>query len=62
MYKIAIVEDEPEYQSQLKRYIQVYEREHEDCFDVHVFSDGWIFWTIIRRIMILFLWISRCPY
>ena len=40
MYKIAIVEDEPEYQSQLKRYIQAYEKEHEDCFDVHVFSDG----------------------
>lgn len=40
MFKIAILEDELSYQKQLQKYIDSYEKETEERFEVHVFSDG----------------------
>ena len=40
MYHIAIVEDEKEYQNQLKEYLVEYQKEHDMEFQISVFSDG----------------------
>ncbi len=40
MYHIAIVEDETEYQNQLKEYIEKYGQEHHLEFQISVFGDG----------------------
>lgn len=40
MYRIAIVEDEKEYQEQLKNYLLEYGKEHNLEFQISVFHDG----------------------
>ena len=40
MYHIAIVEDEKEYQNQLKEYLESYEKEHNLEFQISIFGDG----------------------
>lgn len=40
MYHIAIVEDEIEYQEQLKEYLRTYQTEHGLEFQVSVYNDG----------------------
>jgi DNA-binding LytR/AlgR family response regulator len=40
MIKIAIVEDEASYAQQLQGFLQQYEKEHEESFQVTVYSDG----------------------
>lgn len=40
MYHIAIVEDEIEYQDQLKEYLRTYQTEHGLEFQVSVYNDG----------------------
>ena len=40
MYHIAIVEDEIEYQEQLKEYLKTYQAEHNLEFQVSVYNDG----------------------
>ncbi len=40
MYHIAIVEDETEYQRQLKEYLENYGKEHNLEFQISVFCDG----------------------
>lgn len=40
MIRIAIVEDENEYQTQLANYISRYEKENNQTFEITVFSDG----------------------
>lgn len=40
MIKIAIVEDEAMYAKQLQEFLQQYEKEHGESFDITVYSDG----------------------
>jgi DNA-binding LytR/AlgR family response regulator len=40
MIKIAIVEDEASYAKQLQDFLEQYEKEHEESFQVTVYSDG----------------------
>lgn len=40
MIRIAIVEDEKEYASQLKEYLHQYEKEHNEGFVISEFADG----------------------
>lgn len=40
MIKIAIVEDESMYAKQLKEYLEQYEKEHGEAFDITIYSDG----------------------
>ena len=40
MIKIAIVEDELDYQEQLKNYLHQYEKESGEIFDITTFRDG----------------------
>lgn len=40
MYHVAIVEDETEYQNQLKEYLEKYGQEHNLDFQISVFGDG----------------------
>ena len=40
MIKIAIVEDEELYVAQLRKFLQQFEAEHGEQFDISVFSDG----------------------
>lgn len=40
MYHVAIVEDETEYQNQLKEYLEKYGQEHDLDFQISVFGDG----------------------
>jgi DNA-binding LytR/AlgR family response regulator len=40
MIKIAIVEDEASYARQLQDFLEQYEKDHEESFQVSVYSDG----------------------
>ena len=40
MIHVAIVEDDSNYQKELKQYLSDYEKEHAQAFRVDVFSDG----------------------
>lgn len=40
MIKIAIVEDESMYANQLKEYLEQYEKENGEVFDITMYSDG----------------------
>ena len=40
MIKIAIVEDESMYANQLKEYLEQYEKENGEAFDITIYSDG----------------------
>nr|WP_297708793.1 response regulator [uncultured Butyrivibrio sp.] len=40
MLRIAIVEDEKEYQASLVEYLSRYEKDHNDSFIVRTFYDG----------------------
>lgn len=40
MIKIAIVEDEAMYAKQLEEFLQQYEKENGEAFDITIYSDG----------------------
>lgn len=59
MIRIAIVEDEKEYQDTLLSYIKRYREEHFADIATSVFSDGCTWLMIITVALTSCLWISR---
>lgn len=56
MIKIAIVEDEAMYAKQLQEFLQQYEKEHGESFDITVYSDGDEIVHNIKHSLTLSLW------